>query len=292
MLYNYSKKNFIYKLLYLSITLTLTLVVINASIYPAKASMPFYALSPKNIVLRSKFYTSYSHSSKERKNNIKLASNAIDKTFIDVGGEFSFNKTVGARTTERGYKTSKIIVSGEFIDGVGGGVCQVSTTLYNAVLLAGLDIVEYHPHSLPVSYVSPSFDAMVSYNFADLRFINNTSNPIILHTITTDNTLTVEIYGEPNEYCYIRQSKTLEDIPAPKEQEILDEKGEYPELFIGQKKVVRYSKSGLKSQGYLSKLKDGKIVSTKKIRTDTYQAIRGLIVLGTIPEPVIKENQI
>ena len=95
--------------------------------------MPFYNLSPKQICLRSKFYTSFSTSSLERIHNIKLASKSLDKVVIESNAEFSFNKTVGARTVERGYKNSKIIVGGAFIDGVGGGVCQFSTTLYNAL---------------------------------------------------------------------------------------------------------------------------------------------------------------
>ncbi len=289
MYYNYSKKNYILKLTFVFLATACIILCFSSSLFSAKATMPFYALSPKNIVLRSRFYTSYSSSTPERKSNIKLATLSLDKTFVDVGGEFSFNKTVGARTTERGYKTSKIIVGGEFVDGIGGGVCQVSTTLYNALLLAGLNVIEYHPHSLPVSYVCPSFDAMVSYNFADLRFINNTDNPIILHTIATDSTITVEIYGEPNDYTYSRQSVLIEEIPAPKEQEVIDDKGEFPELYEGQKKVVRYSKSGLKSQGYLVATKNGKIVSTKRLRTDTYQATRGLIICGKTPQPIESE---
>jgi vancomycin resistance protein YoaR len=89
---------------------------------------------------------------------------------VDVGGEFSFNLTVGKRTEKRGYKTAKIIVNGEFVDGVGGGVCQVSSTLYNAVLLAGLNVIEYHPHSLqcqntpyPMRYKRLDFSFLLTY---------------------------------------------------------------------------------------------------------------------------------
>ncbi len=291
MYYNYSKKNFLLKSFILLLVIVCILSCFKINNFPCLAT-PFYDLQPQNIVLRSKFYTSFSSSSEDRKSNIKTAALALDKTLVEAGAEFSFNKTVGARTEERGYKNSKIIVGGEFVDGIGGGVCQVSTTLYNAVLLSGLEIIEFHPHSLAVSYVSPSFDAMVSYNFADLRFINNTHNPIILHTITTDNTITIEIYGEKSEYSYSRQSVKIEDIPAPQELEVMDEKGDFPDLYEGQKKVVRYSKAGLKSQGFLIKSKNGKVISTKKLRSDTYSATRGLIVWGTVPTPFIpEENQ-
>ena len=159
-------------------------------------AMPFYGLNPCEIVKRSSFSTNYSSSTLERKHNIYLASKSIDKTMVDVGGEFSFNLVVGGRTEKRGYQKSKIIINGEFADGVGGGVCQVSTTLYNAVILAGLEIVEYHPHSLPVSYVAPSFDAMVNSSYADLKFRNNTQNPIIIRAWADGDRLKIDILGQ------------------------------------------------------------------------------------------------
>ncbi|MBR1984094.1 MAG: VanW family protein [Clostridia bacterium] len=161
------------------------------------SAMPFYDLQPKELTLRASFYTSYPASTEERKNNIKVASKSLDNVFVDSNSEFSFNDTVGPRTVNRGYKTAKIIFGGQFVDGVGGGVCQVSTTLYNAVLLAGLLISEYHPHSLAVSYVAPSFDAMVNSGSADLKFINNTHNPIIIKSHADDASIKIEIYGEP-----------------------------------------------------------------------------------------------
>ncbi len=255
-------------------------------------AMPFYDLRPKQIVLRSSFYTTYSSSSDERKNNVWIATKALDNTFIDIGGEFSFNKIVGARTEERGYKSSKIIFNGEFVDGIGGGVCQVSSTLYNAVILAGLCVTEWHAHSLPVSYVAPSFDAMVNSGSADLRFINNTYNPIIIKTMADGNIIRVEIWGEPLKVKYTRQSIVTEEIPAPPEQELYDEKGEYPELYVGEKKFLRYSKTGLKSEGYLITTINGKIKEIKKIRSDKYSAQRGLVVLGKAERPVEQQLEL
>ena len=247
--------------------------------------MPFYNLSPQDIVCRSTFYTSYSTSSEERKSNIALATSTLNNTLVDAGAEFSFNRTVGARTEKNGYKLAKIIVGGEFVDGVGGGVCQVSTTLYNAILLAGLNVTEYHPHSLRVSYVAPSFDAMVNSGSADLRFINDTSNPIIIKAIADGDKLKIEIWGEPLKEKISRQSVVTGEIPAPPEREIQDELGEYPELYQGEKLVVKYSKAGLKSDGYIVSSINGKIVSIKKIRSDKYGAQRGVIVLGTAIKP-------
>lgn len=243
-------------------------------------AMPYYNLRPSEIVVRSSFYTTYSDSSEERKHNIALAVSSLNNTFIDVGSEFSFNRVVGARTESRGYKISKIIKDGQFTDGVGGGVCQVSTTLYNAVLLAGLKITEYHPHSLPVSYIAPSFDAMVNSGSADLRFVNNTFNPIIICAFADGDTVRVKVYGEKNKYKITRESVIKEIIPAPKEQVVYDDKKEYTDLYYGEQRFLSYSKQGLKSEGYLIKELNGKTLERKKIRSDTYFARRGIVVIG------------
>ena len=249
-------------------------------------AMPFYHLNPQEIVLRAQFYTSYPTSTEERKANILLATKSIDKTLIDVGGEFSFNRTVGERTEIRGYKRAKIIVGGEFVDGVGGGVCQVSTTLYNAVLLSGLTVTEYHPHSLPVSYIAPSFDAMVNSGSADLRFVNNTDNPVFLRAYADGSVLRIEIYGQPMQEKYSRQSLITEKIPAPQSEILYDELGEYPDLYEGDSKIVKYGKDGYKSEGYLIVTKNGKLAGMKKIRSDSYSAVRGKVVFGKAIKPL------
>lgn len=243
-----------------------------------KAEIPSGFNYSSTLVLRSKFYTSYENSSENRKSNIKLASKLLNDFFLDVGEEFSFNQVVGERTEKRGFKNAKIIVNGEFIDGVGGGVCQVSTTLYNAVLLAGLKVTEYHPHSLSVSYVSPSFDAMVSFGSADLRFINNTKSPIIINAYAKENRLTVYITGEKSIYRYERLSEIIEEIPF-KIDKIIDD-GSYPELLIGEEKIISYGKNGLKSKGYLIKYRGEKVIEKRLIRIDTYKSVNGVVVIG------------
>lgn len=247
--------------------------------------MPFYDLKPEYLVLRAQFHTSYSTSTSERKNNIGIAAKSLNNTFIDVGAEFSFNRTVGERSVKRGYKAAKIIVGGKFVDGVGGGVCQVSTTLYNAALLSGMDITEFHSHSLPVSYVAPSFDAMVNSSSADLRFVNNTHNPVIIKTKADGEVLTVSLYGEPMNENYSRKSVIKEYIPAPEPQKILAKEGEFPDLFEGETKVISYGKQGLKSEGYLITIKNGIVLSQKKIRNDRYNPMQGVIVAGCEKNP-------
>ena len=248
-------------------------------------AMPFFALSPKELVLRAEFSTDYSKSSAERKHNIELAVSSLNKTFIDANGEFSFNLTVGERSEKRGYKNAKIISKGEFTEGLGGGVCQVSTTVYNAFLLADLLILEYHPHSLAVSYVEPSFDAMVSYGYADLKAKNTTKNPMIIYASANGNTVTVKVYGERKDYVIERRSKVTGSIPAPYNIVTNGENGEeYPTPPEGEKMIVRYGKNGVKSEGYLVKKKNGKVIWKKRIRKDAYSPIPFFVVLGTKTE--------
>ena len=260
---------------------------------PARAnaqSMPFYDLKPSTIVTRSVFSTDYSTSTQERKTNVQIASNALNNVFVDVGGEFSFNTTVGERTEKRGYKKAKIIFNGEFVDGVGGGVCQVSTTLYNALLLADLKIIEYHPHTLPVSYVKPSFDAMVNSGSADLKFVNNTHNPIIIKTNANGQTLKITILGEKLDYKITQASQITEKWPLPEPILKQDLDGEYPDLLKGQQRVIYYGKNGYKSTGSLVYWLNGKVVKQKVIRTDTYKGIKGLTVIGTATLPPPNQN--
>ena len=153
---------------------------------------------------RSSFETDFSNSKIERKHNIRTALNSLDGITIYPNEEFSFNKTVGERNDENGYMQAKIISNGKFIDAFGGGVCQVSTTLYNAALIAGLDIVEVHSHSLKIGYIEPGFDAMVNSGSSDLRIRNNTGFPITIATSSKDDKCKISLYGVNNNFKYDR----------------------------------------------------------------------------------------
>ncbi len=261
--------------------------------YKSQSTGQVFAFSPcekePSFCERAKFFTTYYSSSEERISNIKLASQKINGVFLDRNEEFSFNNTVGERTENNGYKNSKIILGGKFTDGVGGGVCQVSTTLYNAVLLAGLKVTESHPHSLAVSYVAPSFDAMVSFNHADLKFVNDTGYPVLIKAFANDYMLTVSVLGKEMQETYVRSSVITGEIPAPKEETIIDTTNEYPDINFGEQKVISYSKKGLTSEGSLIKMINGKPVKIIKIRKDVYRGTKGLIVVKPTEEE-LKEN--
>lgn len=141
-------------------------------------------------------YSTYIYGSKQRSNNILLASAAINNTVIWPNQVFSFNEVVGPRTPERGYEPAPVILMGANNYDYGGGVCQVSSTVYNAALEAKLKILERHPHSKPVHYVPKDRDAAVAYGGNDLRFLNQTSGPIIIKSQVSEGRVWVSILGE------------------------------------------------------------------------------------------------
>jgi len=131
--------------------------------------------------------------------NIALAANKIDKTILYPGDVFSYNQIVGQRTSSKGYKTAHVYVNGKIVDGIGGGICQVSTTLYNAVLNIGLEVIERHYHQFTVDYANLGQDAAISYGYQDFKFKNTTSHPIKIECVINDvlnDTYTSEIIIE------------------------------------------------------------------------------------------------
>ena len=117
-----------------------------------------------------------------RVNNILLACQKVSGIKLSPGEEFSFNKTTGRKTAKNGYKTAPVLVDGEKSYGIGGGVCQVSTTIYMAAKSGGFEITEHHNHSESVAYAPDGMDATVVYGFKDFRFINNTEDDIYIYT--------------------------------------------------------------------------------------------------------------
>lgn len=212
-------------------------------------------------------YTTYfSSDDGGRYENIRLASKRIHGIIIQAYGEFSFNQWVGKRTKDKGYKPAKIISQGEFVEGVGGGVCQVSTTLYNAALKSGLKIVEYHPHSLQVGYVAPSRDAMVSSS-SDLKIFNPRPFPVYLSAKGTNGAVCVTFFGKNEGYRYEITTKIIEEIPPP-----------LPIVKEGEKEeIIRVEKAGVKSEAYLEGYKGGQLLFRRRLRTDEYRPIQGII---------------
>lgn len=151
---------------------------------------------PKPPELIGQYTTYFNGGQINRTHNIQVAAKTIDGKVLAPGERFSFNQTVGERTVAAGYREALVIEGDAFVPGLGGGVCQVSSTLYNAVLLADLQIVERHPHSLPVDYVPDGKDATVAYPVLDFRFRNSKSANIIIRCSVEENSLTFMLYEE------------------------------------------------------------------------------------------------
>ncbi|GBF34245.1 vancomycin B-type resistance protein VanW [Desulfocucumis palustris] len=145
--------------------------------------------------LLGSYTTRFDASVTDRAFNVRVAAGALDNLLVPPGKETSFNKVVGPRSSEAGYKNAKVIVNNELVDGLGGGVCQVSTTLYNAVLMSGLEVVTRKNHSLPVAYAPAGRDATVAYDYIDFVFRNNTDKYLYIKTYTGGGKVTVKIYG-------------------------------------------------------------------------------------------------
>ena len=169
-------------------------------------------------------FTTKTTSNSKRNTNVKLSAEALNGTVLQPGEEFSFNETVGQRTEAKGYKGAAAYNNGEVVEEIGGGVCQTSSTLYNAVLKAGLKTTKRQSHTYEPSYVTPGTDATVSWNGPDYRFVNNSSAAIGIRARYSDQTITVSIYGVPvleEGVTYSLKSKKLKDLdpPAPAYEE-------------------------------------------------------------------------
>lgn len=254
----------------------------------------------KHFKLRGKFSTDYKKSQADRKHNIKRALKDFNGMKVEPNEQVSFNSVTGEKTEEKGYKNAKIILNGVYVDGIGGGICQASTTLYNALLLSDIEINEANKHSLPVSYVELAFDAMVSEGYSDMSFTNNTQYPIYLKAYGDDEKCYVEVYGEPfkDGLEVKRRAEFVRAIPHGGDTIVQDTNHEYSNkiTYKGEYLRLKYPQEGYESNAYLDYYQDGKLQESKLIRHEIYQAQNGVIVEGTeeliegmsIPENTVK----
>jgi vancomycin resistance protein YoaR len=147
--------------------------------------------------LGSQFTTYFDPGNKARAGNIALAAKLVDGTVIDPGGTFSLNDAMGPRTVNRGFDYAPVIAAdGVLRQGVGGGICQYATTLFNAVLFAGLPVVDRQPHSLYISHYPIGRDATVAWGSVDLRFRNDTGSKLLIRSWVEGDALKVAIVGK------------------------------------------------------------------------------------------------
>lgn len=222
--------------------------------------------------------TNASSSSKNRLANIKLAAEYINGVCLKPGETFSFNDVVGKRTSERGFKVATAYSSGKVIEELGGGICQVSTTLFNAAVKADLEIVERHNHSLTVSYVDRGKDAAVNWDSQDLRFTNNSDdNVYILSYVDSDKRVRVGVFGKllPN-----GETITVEGVTK---DEIEYETVMQPNLALptGMTAVAQKGKVGYKAEAYKIRWDaDGNRISRELLCKSTYRSTNEIIEYG------------
>ena len=248
-------------------------------------------LQEQNTLLAS--FTTETTSSTSRNTNIRLCAEAFNGYVVAPGEVFSLNTLTGPRTTDKGYKPAGAIQNGIMVQEPGGGVCQVSTTLFNAVVRAGMEIVERHGHSWPSDYVEIGMDAAIDYPAKDFQFKNVSDAPIYLVSTFEDRQLTVEVYGKPvvEEGVTIDLRSTTDSTIRRGEDTMVYD----PSLAPGTTETVRRGRDGKKSTTYIQYIKDGEVIEEKVLFTTTYPAIRAIINYGPAivyeePDPVPEET--
>ena len=227
--------------------------------------------------LLATFSTRFDGSNYNRNTNIKLAAKKVNGTVILPGEKFSFNTIVGSRTIEAGFKEGTAYIGGKVVPDVGGGVCQVSSTIYNTALLANMQIVERSNHMFTTGYVAASRDATVYYGSLDFVFKNSRKYPIKMVASANGGVCKVSIYGikEEKEYEVIIQSKITSYINPTTIYK------EDPTLEEGKEIVEQTAITGCRSEGYKILKLNGKIVSQTLLSKDTYKSRNKIVRRGT-----------
>lgn len=218
-----------------------------------------------------------------RNNNIKKACAYMNGYILKPGKEFSFNKVVGQRTAARGFKEATVIAGGQYEQGLGGGICQVSSTLYNAVIKAGLTASERHPHAFPSTYLPLGQDATVDYPHLDFKFKNTTDGEIIVVAwwSKSDRICHVELYGKklPDGQTIKFESKTTSKGKTPSKVEYVED----PDMKVGDKEVLRTAHNACTVVSYQVWYdKSGKEIKRKKIATSNFRAYTKKVAVGTL----------
>lgn len=217
--------------------------------------------------------TNYDASNINRNNNLNLAANKLNGTIVNPGETFSYNQTIGQRTIAAGYKEAKAYANGKVVLDVGGGICQLSSTLYNSALLSNLEIVERRSHYFKTSYLPAGRDATVSWGSVDFKFKNNRKYPIKITAVAQDGVVKVEIYG-------IKQEDDVDVQIESEETSIIPMETIYEQdssLAKGTEKTVQNGENGCTSETYKITSKNGIVISKTLISKDTYNDLPTII---------------
>lgn len=250
-----------------------------------KIELPVYKTEPK---IYSNYYdgidkklgdfeTDYSSSIKNRKENIRLAASKFNNMKLNPGDEISFNDVVGEISEKTGFKSATVIVGGEYESGIGGGICQVSTTLYNSLILSDLEITERHNHSRPIHYVDLGTDAAVARGYKDLKFKNNTNNPILILSEANGEKLNFKVLGNGSDRDYeVKIIPQLLGTVSPGVNTIYSDS-----LPDGESTVRESGARGYSYKTYKEIIKNGEVVDKKEISKSYYLPKDKVVVVGT-----------
>lgn len=223
------------------------------------------------------YSTKYDSSNYNRTTNLRLSASKINGIVLMPGEEFSYNRTLGQRTAAAGYKPAASYVGGKVVNEYGGGICQTSSTLYNTVLLANLEVTSRSNHCYVSSYVPISRDATVSWGTLDFKFKNNRKYPIKIRAYASNGVVKVDILGvkQDDDYEVAIESKVTSSIKYSTQYE------EDSNLEEGKEKVTQNGSNGSIGEAYKVLKKNGKVVSRTLISRDRYSAKPQIIVKGT-----------
>ena len=236
----------------------------------------------------SEFTTTYPQNGEGRIHNIRSTAQSIQDVLLKPGETFDYATYIAQTEAKFGFKEAPVILNGKLVPGIGGGICQVSSTLYNAVLRAGLQIVERRNHSLPVSYVPLGQDATFASSHINFKFRNNTEKHLLIRTYTDDRQITVKLFGQtPTDITYAIESTTIEKL-QPSIKYILN-----PTLPKGKKQTISTGKTGYVVDTYRIKMQNGVEISRERISHDTYAAQPTIIATnqGSAAEPNIRQPE-
>lgn len=225
----------------------------------------------------SGFTTNFGSSPEGRASNIALSTSSINGTLLMPGEVFSFNGVVGERTAARGYKAAGVIIGDKLEQGLGGGICQVSSTLYNAMLSTSIVSVERIHHTISSGYIPKGQDATVDYGNLDYKFKNTFKYPIYIEGLLSNRNIYFNIYS--NSTLTKRTYQIVNEVTEttdPKTETIQD-----PTKYVGQNEIVKTGYAGFKVIVTRKTYENGKLINTKVINKDTFHVINGVIKVGT-----------
>jgi vancomycin resistance protein YoaR len=227
------------------------------------------------------FSTKFNAADVDRSTNIRVATSSTSNVLVRPGEVFSVNETIGPRLEKFGYKEAKVIINNELVPGIGGGVCQVSSTLYNAVLLSDLKVIERRNHSLPLSYIGLGRDATISGDYIDFKFMNNTNYPIYIYGEVQGSWVKFTVFGRDEHPGRSVQINTNVVKTIPPQIKIIQD----PTMLVGTEKEEKKAITGYIVKTERVVFENGKAIVREDLGTSNYRVVNGVKRIGTKPLP-------